>query len=505
MKTRGYNMKWIIVVVFLTGLPFLLSAQQRSSEVLEVELSLDDVIELAGKQSLYSFRIRNMYLASYWEFRSFKANRLPSLIMNTTPINFDRSVRSQFISEEEGDRFISQSNFSSQASLSVQQNVPWTGGVFDVTSSLSRIQNLDNDGVQYASVPVSIGFTQSLNGYNQLRWESRIEPLKFEQAKLQYLQSRESLAIQAANQFFTVATSEINRRIAEVNYANADTLYRIGKGRFEIGTVTQDELLDLELGLLNARLELSRSEVDLRQANASLSSFLGLGDDVWVKCIVPAEIPELQIEVDRALSLALENNPDILGYQRQMLEAARSVQQTRANNGISANIRANLGLNKNAEDIDLAYQSPFLEQQQVRVGLSIPIMDWGVRKGRVEMARSNQEVTEATVKQALIDFEQEAINSVLDFNLQEEQVAISAKADTIAQLGFNVTMQRFLIDKVDVIRLNSARNSLDAARRSYINALRRYWTSYYGIRQLTLYDFENDRPLIEELDELLQQ
>src|SRR5690554_7358546 len=167
--------------------------------------------------------------------------------MNTTPINFDRSVRSQFISEEEGDRFISQSNFSSQASLSVQQNVPWTGGVFDVTSSLSRIQNLDNDGVQYASVPVSIGFTQSLNGYNQLRWESRIEPLKFEQAKLQYLQSRESLAIQAANQFFTVATSEINRRIAEVNYANADTLYRIGKGRFEIGTVTQDELLDLEL------------------------------------------------------------------------------------------------------------------------------------------------------------------------------------------------------------------------------------------------------------------
>ncbi|HHU57648.1 MAG TPA: TolC family protein, partial [Bacteroidales bacterium] len=336
-------------------------------------------------------------------------------------------------------------------------------------------------------------------------WESRIEPLKFEQAKLQYLQSRESLAIQAANQFFTVATSEINRRIAEVNYANADTLYRIGKGRFEIGTVTQDELLDLELGLLNARLELSRSEVDLRQANASLSSFLGLGDDVWIKCIVPAEIPELQIEVDRALSLALENNPDILGYQRQMLEAARSVQQTRANNGISANIRANLGLNKNAEDIDLAYQSPFLEQQQVRVGLSIPIMDWGVRKGRVEMARSNQEVTEATVKQALIDFEQEAINSVLDFNLQEEQVAISAKADTIAQLGFNVTMQRFLIDKVDVIRLNSARNSLDAARRSYINALRRYWTSYYGIRQLTLYDFENDRPLIEELDELLQQ
>lgn len=503
MKIK-YSMKWLAAVCLLSGMPFLLSAQ-RSSEVLEVELSLDDVIELAEKQSLYSFRIKNMYLASYWEFRSFKANRLPSLILNTTPINFDRSVRSQFISEEEGDRFISQSTFSSQASVSLEQNVPWTGGVFDVTSSLSRIQNLDNDGVQYASVPVSIGFTQSLNGYNALRWESRIEPLKFEQAKLEYLQSRESMAIQATNQFFSVAASEINRRIAEVNYANADTLYRIGKGRFEIGTVTQDELLDLELGLLNARLELSRSEVELRQSNASLSSFLGLDDDVWVKCIIPAHIPDLQIEVDQALALAQENNPDILGFQRQMLESQERVAQTRANNGISANIRANLGLNKNAEEIDLAYESPFLEQQQVRVGLSIPIMDWGVRKGRMEMARSNHEVIEAEVKQQMIDFEQEAINSLLDFNLQEEQVAIAAKADTIAQMGFDVTMQRFLIDKVDVIRLNSARNSLDAARRSYINALRRYWTSYYGVRQLTLYDFENNRPLVEELDELLQQ
>lgn len=493
-------MKWIFVVFLLAVMPRMLTAQS-SSELLEVELTLDDVIELAGKQSLYSFRIKNMYLASYWEFRSFKANRLPSLILNTTPIDFDRSVAPLQDSEGYRDRNM----FTSDASLSVRQNVPWTGGVFDVTSSLSRIQDLDSDIVQYRSTPVSIGFTQSINGYNQLRWESRIEPLKFEQAKLQYLQSRESLAITATNQFFAVASSEIDRRIAEINYANADTLYRIGRGRFEIGTVTQDELLDLELSLLNARFELSRSEVDLRQANAALSSFLGLDDDVWVKCIVPAEIPELQVEVDRALALALENNPDILSYQRQLLEAAKSVKQTRANNGVSANIRANLGVNRTASDIDMAYQSPFLEQQQVMLGLSVPIMDWGVRKGRVEMARSNQEVTEAEVNQSLIDFEQEAINTFLDFNLQEEQVAIAAKADTIAQLGFDVTMQRFLIDKVDVIRLNSARTSLDAAKRNYINALRRYWTSYYGIRQLTLHDFENDRPLIEELDDLLQK
>ena len=496
------RLKYCLSLFLIAVLPLSAVAQQ---EKVIVNLTLDEVIELAHQQSLYSFRAKNMYLSSYWEFRSYKADRLPSLSLSSTPVNYDRSVVSRYDSESDEERFMERSYFSSDASVSLRQNVPFTGGVFDVTSSLSRIQNLDSEGIEYASVPVSIGFTQTLNGYNQFRWESRIEPLKFEQAKLEYLQSLESLSVQATNSFFNVATAEINQRIAEVNYANADTLYRIGSGRFEIGTVTQDELLDLELGLLNARLAVSRAEIDLKQAHASLNSFLGVGDDVGINCVVPYDIPDLQVDVERGLSLAIESNPEILDHQRSLMEAEQNVARTKAQNGLSADIRANLGINRNAEDIDMAYQSPFLEQQQIRLGLSMPIMDWGVRKGRVQMARSNQEVTEATVKQALLDFEQEAIISFLDFNLQEEQVAIAAKADTIAQLGYDVTMQRFLIDKVDVIRLNSARNSLDSARRSYINALRRYWTSYYGIRQLTLYDFIEDRPLIQELDELLQR
>ncbi|TCO06795.1 TolC family protein [Natronoflexus pectinivorans] len=495
----------IVFFLICFGILGSLSVKSQNGEVIEVDLTLDEVIDLAHQQSLFSFRARNMYLSRYWEFRSYRADRLPSLVLNSTPINFDRSVVERWDPEQEQDRFVSLSSFSSNAALSVRQNVTLTGGVFDVTSSLSRREDIDRGMVEYASVPVSVGFTQSLNGYNRFRWESRIEPLKFEQAKLDYLQSIEQLSVQATNHFFNVATAEINQRIARVNYANADTLYRIGRGRFEIGTVTQDELLDLELGLLNAELAVSRAEIDVKQAHASLNSFLALDDDIRVRVIVPDNIPELQVDVDLALHLALENNPDILSYQRQVLEAEQNVARTRSETGLNANIRANLGINKNAGDIDLAYRSPFLEQQQFRVGVSMPIVDWGVHRGRVQMARSNQEVTEATVMQALQDFEQDAIISVLDFNLQRNQVAIAARADTIAQMGYDVTMQRFMIGKVDVIRLNSARNSLDAARRAYIDALRRYWVSYYGIRRMTLFDFIENRALIDELDELLQR
>ncbi len=478
---------------------------EQPADVVEVEMTLDEVIDLAHQQSLYSFRSQNMYLARYWEFRSYKADRLPILSLDATPVNYDRSVVSRY-GAEQGEYFEQRSYFTSDASLSVRQSVPFTGGVFNVTSSLSRSENLeDENDIQYASVPVSIGFSQPLNGYNRFKWESRIEPLKFEKAKRDYLQSLESLAIQATGYFFGQVTAEINLKIAETNYSNADTLYNIGKGRFEIGTVTQDELLDLELGLLNSSMEVTRAQVDLRQAQAALGSFLALEDNLVIDCIVPDDIPALKIEPADAMALAIENNPEILNFQQRMLEAEQSIARARSESGLNANIRANFGINKNADDVGTVYGSPFADQQQVRVSLNIPILDWGLRKGQIQMARSNRDVTEATVKQERIDFEQDLFIRLMEFNMQERQVQISAKADTIAQLGYDVTKQRFLIGKVDVIKLNSARNSLDAARRNYISSLRQYWRGYYQMRQYTLYDFIDNKPLMENLDELLQQ
>ena len=486
------------ISIFIILLPFMVGNAQVT-----LDLTLEQAIELANVQSLYSFRAKNMYLASYWEFRSFRASRLPGLNLRATPVRFSRTVQTDYTNTE----FVEVNSLTTSGDLVISQNFTLTGGVFEISSSLQRLENFGNENnpVNFTSYPISIGFVQSLNGYNSFRWQAKTEPLKFEMAKKNYLQSLQSIALQTIMVFFNAIDAEIEKVIAETNYSNADTLHRIGKGRFEIGTVTQDELLDLELGLLNAEISLARSEIGLREARTSLNSFLGLPDDIEIKCIVPFDIPALKVNVDDALNLALENNPDILNYELSLLSARERVAQTRANTGLNATIRASAGYNKRDETLSGAYQSPFENSNLVNISLNVPIVDWGYRKGQVQMAKSNQEVTEIQAAQNMIDFEQRIINEVMKFNLQEKQVAIASKADTIAQLGFNVTMQRFKIDKVDVIRLNSARTSLDAARRSYYNALRSYWASFYTIRQLTLYDFLNNKTLIEELDELLQK
>ena len=121
------------------------------------------------------------------------------------------------------------------------------------------------------------------------------------------------------------------------------------------------------------------------------------------------------------------------------------------------------------------------------------------------MAKSNREVVVNSVKQERIDFEQSVIMNVMEFNLQADQVTNSARADTIAQRGFEVTMRRFKIGKLDITKLNLSRNDVENAKRAYIGSLRKYWTSYYQIRQLTLFDFEKGIDLTADFDKILNQ
>ena len=88
--------------------------------------------------------------------------------------------------------------------------------------------------------------------------------------------------------------------------------------------------------------------------------------------------------------------------------------------------------------------------------------------------------------------------------IQDDQVRIAAKADTIAQNRYNVTKERFLIGNVDVLDLNIALTERDAATRNYLSTLHNYWTYYYNIRKLTLYDFEVLAPLGEDFDTLVE-
>lgn len=484
-------------IIFCSG--FSLYGQNDS---IQIELSIEDVVKLAREQSPMATMARHQFRRSYWEYRSYKASFLPSLTLNAEIPDLNRTIES-VIQNDGSELFVDRAVMNSSLDARLSQNVSFTGGNVFMTSSLARIDNLGNPSTHsYLAYPATIGFNQPINGYNAFKWERKIEPAKYEEAKKSYIHSLEQVSNRAVGYFFDLLLAQINVQISELNYANTDTLYHIAEGRYQLGTIAENELLNMELSFLNSGTALNEANIDLEIKKFRLRSFLGIGEMTNIQLIVPNTIPDTEIDFAKALQEANENNPEVMQMQRELIEAEQSVSLAKSQKGLQANLFALYGLSKNADDLGGVYMDP-KDQQRLRVGFEIPILDWGQGRGKYKMAQSAEELTKVNVLQAQTDFEQQIFLQVMQFNLQDDQLYIASKADTIAQKRYEVTKQRFLIGKVDVLVLKDALEEKDVARRQYVSALRNYWDYFYNMRTLTLYNWITDRKLEEDFNEIL--
>jgi outer membrane protein TolC len=243
--------------------------------------------------------------------------------------------------------------------------------------------------------------------------------------------------------------------------------------------------------------------MNLRDKEIRLRSFLGYNENVRIELSLPNEIPNLQVDLKEVLDLALQNNPDILSQQINVLNAQSNEAQAKASKGLNASLSASLGYSQQAETFDAAYNH-LSNSQVVSMHFTLPILDWGLGKGRYQMAKSSLELAQVQANQALVDFQQNLFLDVEQFNLQKNQVNIAAKSDTVAMKRYEVTKQRFLIGKIAVLDLNDADSRKDQNKRAYVQALQDYWSFFYNIRSITLFDFINRKQLETDYEKLLQ-
>lgn len=487
---------FIIIILAASFAPVLFSQDIK-------RLTLDDVVSIAAEQSPDALIAKHRFRASYWQYRTFVAEYRPALSLTGNLPNYSSAYSRVWNSVTQQYEYASTNILQIAGSLSLAQNIGLTGGTISLDSDLTYEKDLGNKTENYITAPLNIVLSQPLFRYNALRWQKKIEPLKYEEARKTYLSNVENVHVMAVQHFFNLALAQINRQIAETNMQNADTLYQIAKGRYNLGTISEDELLQMELTYLNAGTAINESEINLRDRELKLRSFLGFNQSVRLELLIPSEIPDLEVAVSEVLKLAEENNPNLIALERQLVEAQSLVAEAKAEKGLNANLTASYGLRDQDPIISLAYDQPN-KQQSVRVGFSLPILDWGLGRGRYKMAQSSQELTQVQVEQSRVDFEQTLMLDVQQFNLQDDQVKIAAKSDTVAAKMYEVTKQRFLIGRIDVLELNNADSKKDQNKRSYIEALSNYWSYFYNIRALTLFDFVNRKPLETDYEKLVE-
>ncbi len=465
--------------------------------------TMDEVIQLAQQNSISSLLAKHTFLSDYWGYRFYKASMLPILSANAGVGNLNRSIVQLQDPNTGAINFVDNYNLSNNINLSIDQNIGFTGGTLSLYSSLERLDQYSPERrTTYFTQPISLSYVQPIGGYSSIRWDRKTEPLRYELAKIEYIEAMEDVTLNAIDLFFDYLIKLNSLQLKTSNYQNTSQAFDIAKKRYELGTVDKSDLLQLELRMLNDSLDINNASVDCNVANFKLRSYIGISSE-QLDIIAPNNVPALTVNYDRVVAMWEKNSSVNVDNRIRLLEVEEEIDKAKAEQGVSISLNAQFGLTQTGDSFTSAYRSP-VDQEVVGISLSVPILDWGRSKGRVMMARSLKEVEENTIEQGNIDGRNDIMVRVLEFNGQSNQFYIARRASTIANDRYNIALERFGNGSISVTELNTAQSEKDSATITYITQLRNYWYYYYNLRRISLYDYISETDISAEFDKLIE-
>ncbi|EAR01712.1 TolC family protein [Maribacter sp. HTCC2170] len=457
------------------------------------KIQLTEAIKIAQKKSPEYKRALNTHQRSYWRYRNHIADFLPQVSLDATLPEYSNSA-TRILNDEGQYIFVKQNQSAIETSLRIQQRVPFTGGAFFINTKLDRVNRLGVDkSTNYSFVPFSINYFQNSLFYNPYKWDRKIEPLRYEESQRNIIERMEDISLSTCQLYFGLLKAQVSLDIAKKNLSNQDTLLQITEGRFKIGKVAENELLQIELSHLNSKNNVTTNTVLLKRTSQDLARFLELETES-IELAIPEKLEDFVVSFEKAMEEAEKNRKSVIEFRRRRLEAEQELARVKGSNRLEINVRGNFGLNRRAGDYNDLFQD-YDQQQSVSVSVGIPIFDWGVSKSRRKIAEADLSLVENDIDQEQQEFEQEIYLHTLNWSSQRDFLATAEKAQEIALKRYEITKERYILGKITITDLNLAQQEKDKAVLEYLKSLEEFWANYYILRKLTLYDFLEDEKL----------
>ena len=468
----------------------MVRAQENDSVI---SLSLRNIVDLAITKSSAVKYAQNQNENAYWRYRNYQARFRPQLTLTGDLPNYTHTTTP--VTQPDGSiKFQQVSNAQTSANLSLNQSIPQLGTSIYAATSLYRVQDFRNNTTDFSGSPFSVGFVQPIFSYNWMKWYKKEEPLAYEQATKDYVQSIEEIALNATRKFFSYLKIQTNYNLAENNLKNSEDNLKIAEMKKKLGRISENDYSRIKLSVFNARKSLNRARMNLKNADFDLKSYTGIDQSENIDLEMPLNITLFNIDKEKALEEAKSNRKEMPRFKRRLIEADRQLAQAKSNNGLGLTLRGSYGVSNSADRLIGVYDHP--EQENLlQLSVSIPILDWGKSASEVKLAESKRELEIFDVNRDMEDFVRKVGVQVEQFKLLKDQLTTAREADKVAGNGYKIALKKFQNGEISITDLNISLSERESAKRDYIDSLRDYWEAYYNLRILTLYDFENNQKI----------
>jgi outer membrane protein len=488
VQSKKKTMKYLYILLLL-----IISSKAFCSGSDTLRLSLKDVVEMAKGNSIAAKQAATTKETKYWQWRTYKSNYQPQLSLSGNLPGYSKT--STPVIQPNGSILFQSIHYDNSAvTLNFSQSITATGATIYGMTQMQRFDDFDRNSILYNGVPYAIGFSQPLGQYNSLKWDKKIQPLLYNESKQAYIEAQEQISITVTGYFFDLLLAQVNLQTAENNLVNTQKILKIANLKFQLGKVSKNEILQLQLEQLNAKKAAGTARRDVEIATLNLRSYIGQEGNDKIVLVAPQSISQMSVTSDRVLAEAFANRSDAIAFIRRIAEAKRDVAIAHGQTGLTASLTANLGTSNSATSIPGVFRSP-QTQQLLELTFSIPVLDWGRSKAKIKTAEANQQLTEYSVEQDKQTFKQQIVTQVSLFNVMREQLALTAEADSIASEKYKIARDRYVLGDLSITDLSIAFTENDQAQRDYVQSLRDFWSAYYELRYLSLFDFEKNQKI----------
>jgi len=447
------------------------------------QISLEEIL-VEAKSNMASVKMAKTDLEiAGAQMNFYKSELKPSLGLDLLLPNFINT--STQVTQPDGSiafQQVTQNN--SSISLFANQNIAATGGQIFLQSDLQRFDDFSTDARQYNGVPIRVGFIQPFFQFNRFKWQKRILNVLQKENVSAYNVAVEDALWRATVLYFDVLLAQANKDIASTNKGVNEKLVEITKERFDLGKTSRDELLQIKMSLKGAVLAENQANNEVKQALNSLYTLLGSRNiNENIVCKIPELPAKVSLDAVDLIQKSIENRPEILRYERELIEGDRDIAQTKSQYGISADLFAGFGFARGSENIEDIYRNPF-DEQQVRLSVSVPLIDWGRKNEAVKIANLRKANIQQRVVQETLELENQVRTKIAQFEQIQNDLILLQEIKDVAEERFDISNQRYTLGNISITDLTLAQREKDQTLRDYIEALKVYWSTYYELRTL---------------------
>jgi len=476
--------------ILLLSLTLLLISGVKAQEVLTLEKAFQ-IAETSSPDLQQSLLNLERFQKNLEAQRAALKSRFS---LDVSPVNFSRNRRF----DNRVSQWYTNENFETNALFRVEQPILITDGTLSLTNQFgwqSSYSDASDVESQVFFNNLYLNFNQPLFTYNRQKLELKELELNFENANLAYVMQRLNMERNVTQFFYNVYMTQMNLNIAREELNNTQKSYEIIKNKVDAGLAAMEELYQAELNLATSKSSLQDRQVAFENAKDQLKLYLGM--DLYTDFSILADVSANAVPVDleKAIETGLASRMELRQREIDIETSQFDLIRTKSLNEFRGDLNLRLGISGDNRNLDQIFDAP-TNSPSVGVSFNIPLFDWGEKKARIaaqEAAIEAQKLNYTDEQNQIIIGIRQAYRNIQN---QLNQIAIAEQSQTNAQLTYEINLERYENGDLTGMDLNLYQTQLSERKIAYAQALINYKIELLNLKIQSLFDFENNEPVI---------